>query len=247
MKRFLAAMRFLTVLPLPGAWGTADAHLAGSAPFFPLVGLLLGAVGAAVACGLSLAAPPLVTSAVMVTVLLAFSGGLHMDGLSDTADGFLSSRRKERILEIMKESHVGAMGVIAIVGVLLLKFAALASLDQPNLWRAVFLMPLAGRCSLVVEMAVLPYVRSDGLGAVFREARPRWAAIWAAAALALAGWGLLGARGLCVAGLCVATVLAFAPYCRRKIGGATGDTYGAGCEIVEIVPALTLAIWPLPA
>jgi adenosylcobinamide-GDP ribazoletransferase len=246
MRQFLAAMRFLTVLPLPGTSGTAEADLARSTPFFAFVGLLLGAVAGAIAWGLSLVAPPLVASAMIVIVLLAFSGGLHMDGLSDTADGFLSARSRERILEIMKDSNIGAMGVIAVVGVMLVKFAALASLTQADLWRAAFLMPLAGRCSIVVEMAVLPYARPAGLGAVFCKPRPRVAAICAVAVLALAGWSVLGPHGLWIAGLSVITVLVCSAYCRRKIGGATGDTYGAGCEIVEIVPALTLAVWPLP-
>ena len=245
MRRFLAAVRFLTILPLPGTWGTAEADLAGSVPFFPVVGLLLGGVAAAAAWGLSLGVPPLVAGATIVILLIAFSGGLHMDGLSDTADGFLSSRPRERVLEIMKESHVGAMGVIAIVGVLLMKFAALASLGQSDLWRAALLMPLAGRCAVVVQMAAIPYVRPQGLGAAFSKGRPRLAAVLAAAVLGAAGWGVLGTRGLCVAGVCIAASLAFAAYCYRKIGGATGDTYGAGCEIVEVVPPLTLAAWPI--
>jgi adenosylcobinamide-GDP ribazoletransferase len=180
-----------------------------------------------------------------VVVLLTFSGGLHMDGLADTADGFFSSRRRERVLEIMRTSNIGAMGVMTVVAVMLVKFAAIGSLQPADLWRAALLMPLAGRCSLVVQIAVLPYVRSEGLGAVFGKGRPGLAAIWAVALLAVAGWGVLGIRGLCVAALCVAMALIFAAYCYRKIGGATGDTYGACCEIVEIVPALTLAVWPL--
>ena len=244
MRRFLAALRFLTVIPVPGAWGSGEAELAGSVPFFPVVGLLLGALSALVAWGVSLVAPPLVSSAVIVVVLLAFSGGLHMDGLADAADGLLSARPRERVLEIMQDSHVGALGVVAIVCVLLVKFASLASLAPGNLWRAAFLMPVAGRCALVVHMALLRYVRPGGLGAVFFRQRPVGAAVGAVMVLALGSWAVVGADGFIVAGACVAVTLGLAACFRHRLGGATGDTLGATCEIVEIVPAFALALSP---
>ncbi len=245
MKPLLAAWRFLTVVPLPGNWGMAEADLARSVPWFPLIGLLLGAAAAALACGLALLAPPLVVAAAMVIILLSFSGGLHLDGLADTADGFFSSRSREQILEIMKDSHIGAMGVIAMVCVLLAKFAALASLPAARLWPAALLMPLAGRSALVIHMALLPYARPSGLGAIFYRRKPRWAALGAAGVLAAAAWGVLGAGGLGIWAACMAVVLILSAYVYRKIGGATGDTLGAICEVVEVVPALVLTLGPL--
>jgi adenosylcobinamide-GDP ribazoletransferase len=245
MKRLLAAWRFLTVVPIPGNWGTAEEDLAQSVAWFPLVGLLLGVAAAAISYALALVAPPLVVAAAMVIVLLSFSGGLHLDGLADTADGFFSSRSRERILEIMKDSHTGAMGVMAIVCVLLLKFAALASLPAARLWPAVLLMPLAGRAALVIHMALLPYARPSGLGAIFYRRNTRGAALWAAGVLAVVAGGLLGAWGLAIWAACVAVVLVLSAYVHRKIGGATGDTLGAVCEVVEIVPALMLTLGPL--
>lgn len=245
MKSLLAALRFLTILPIPGDWGTAEDDLARSVPWFPVVGLLLGAVAAAAAWVLPMVAPPLVVAVAIVVVLLSFSGCLHLDGLADTADGCLSSRPRERILEIMKDSHTGAMGVIAMVCVLLAKFASLASLPADVLWPAVLLMPLAGRSAIVIHMALLPYARPSGLGTIFYRRRPRWAAVWAAGVLAAVAWGLLGWRGLIVAAFCLAVTLALSAYVYRKIGGATGDTFGAVCEIIEVVPALMLALGPL--
>ena len=245
MKPLLAAWRFLTIVPVPGNWGTAEEDLARSVPWFPLIGLLLGAVAAALSYGLALVAPPLVVAAALVVVLLSFSGGLHLDGLADTADGFFSSRSRERILEIMKDSHTGAMGVMAIMCVLLLKFAALASLPAARLWPAVLLMPVAGRAALVMHMALLPYARPSGLGAIFYRQNVRGAAFLAAGVLAAVAGGVLGARGIAVWAACVAVVLVLSAYVRRKIGGATGDTLGAVCEVVEIVPALVLTLGPL--
>jgi adenosylcobinamide-GDP ribazoletransferase len=245
MKSLLAALRFLTIVPIPGTWGTAEDDLAHSVPWFPIIGLMLGAMAAVVAWGLSLVAPPFVVAAVTVIVLMSFSGCLHLDGLSDTADGFLSSRSRERILEIMKDSHIGAMGVIAIVCVLLVKFASLASLSTTSLWPAVLLMPLAGRCAIVVHMALLPYARPSGLGAIFYRGSPRWAAVWAVSIFAAVAWGVLGSRGLIVWAACIVATLMVSAYTYRKIGGATGDTFGAVCEIIEVVPALILTLEPL--
>lgn len=245
MKSFFASIRFLTILPVPGAWGAAEADLAGSLPFFPVVGLLLGAMAAGLAWGLAFVFPPLVVSALLVVALIAFSGGLHMDGLSDSLDGLMSARSRERILEIMRDSRIGAMGAIGIVCVMLVKFTALASLRDATLLRAAFLTPIAGRCAMVIQITILPYVRANGLGAVFSRARSRGAALWAGAVLIAAGWLLAGYAGLAIAALGLVMTLGLAAWFYRKIGGATGDTFGATCEIVELAPALVLAAWPL--
>ena len=168
-----------------------------------------------------------------------------MDGLSDSADGMLSSRPRERILEIMKDSHVGAMGVIAIVCVLMIKFASLASAPAANLWAAAALMPLAGRCAIVFHMALLPYAREQGLGKIFCRGRAVVPAIWAMGVLAVAAWALFAWQGLVIAAICAGVSAILAAHFYRKIGGCTGDTFGAVCELVELVPAVVLAAWPL--
>lgn len=187
----------------------------------------------------------MITAAVLVVVLAGFSGCLHLDGLADTADGLLSSRSRERMLEIMKDSHIGVMGVVAIAGVWLLKFAALASVTAQELWMAALLMPVAGRCAMVVQLAILPYARTTGLASVFYVRPRRLAAFWAVAFLAAVAWGVLGPRGLVVWAACIAATLVVSGYVYRRIGGATGDTFGAVCEIVEVVPALVLALGPM--
>lgn len=244
MKSFVAALRFLTILPIPGSCGTAEDELACSVGWFPLVGLLLGGTAAGAAFLLSMAAPPLVSAVVLVVLLMSFSGCLHLDGLADTADGFLSSRSRERILEIMKDSHVGAMGVIAIVGTLMLKFAALASAEGCELWAISLMMPLAGRCAIVVEMALLPNARPDGMLSVFARGRPRWSALAGVGLLLLVCCLASGWRGVVAWGASIGLALLFSAYVYRKIGGATGDTLGAACEIVEAAPALVLVLGP---
>lgn len=243
MKSLLAAWRFLTIFPCPGTWGTAEADLARSVAWFPLVGLALGALAAAVAWGLGrLNVPSMLAALGIVVALMTFSGCLHLDGLSDTADGMLSSRPAERILEIMRDSHAGPMGIIALLVVVLAKFAALASMPAEARWRAALLMPLAGRFAIVLHMALLRYVRPSGTAGVFCGRSHTLAALGAALLLALVAGGLFGLGGLIVAAVCLAAALLLAVYVYRKIGGMTGDTLGAACEIVEAVAAVAVCV-----
>jgi adenosylcobinamide-GDP ribazoletransferase len=244
MNSFWAALRFLTVFPIPASWGQGESALAKGVRWFPVIGLLLGGV-AAIGVGLLQSwVPAPLLCALIVVGLIGFSGALHLDGLSDTADGFLSARPKEKILEIMKDSHIGAMGVTAIAGVLLLKYSALLSVPTLALSKTVLLMPLAGRCAMVLNMALLPYIRPQGLGTVFAQTRHGVAALGGAILLLLTSWFLLGVTGVIAAAASLGTALFLAAYSRHKIGGATGDTYGAVCELTELIPALILAVWP---
>lgn len=242
MKSLFAAIQFLTVIPLSSRGLTNERDLGRSVLYFPLVGLFIGALAATLDRGLSQVLPVGPASAVVVLALLAVSGCLHMDGLADTADGFLSSRPRERILEIMKDSHIGAMGVIAIVGILSLKLAALAAVPQSLRVPTLLLMPLAGRCALLLAMAELPCARpTGGLGALFVRHRTAFDAPWAIGFLLLAGFVVGGVTGLVAAVLSAGLVIVFSRWCQRKIGGFTGDTLGAACELAETMPVLVAA------
>jgi adenosylcobinamide-GDP ribazoletransferase len=167
-----------------------------------------------------------------------------MDGLADTADGFFSARPRDKILEIMKDSRTGVMGVIAVVFVILLKFSLLISLALPYRFGIIMLMPLAGRCSLVIMMTALPYVRSEGgLATVFSSGKTSLNVLWVSAFLIFAGWIALQGIGLAACLISLIGAVLFSLYCFFKIGGYTGDTLGAMCEITEIVPALVAVIW----
>ncbi len=242
---FIAALRFLTILPLPGRFGTADTELAHSAPFFPLVGLVLGYAAALVAKPLFFLLPPLPAAVLTTFVLLAFSGGLHLDGLADTADGFFSARSQDRMLEIMKDSNIGTMGALVLILTLLLKTVCLASLNE-QLLPAIFLMPLAGRTAILLLMALLPYVRQEGLGrlftAYFHTNRGKLAALAALFFCAFIAFSLAGAQGLIAVLAMLLMILFFAILCQRKIGGATGDTLGAACELAETVIILIFTV-----
>jgi adenosylcobinamide-GDP ribazoletransferase len=243
MKPLLVAIQFLTIFPVSSHYQAGEKELRQSVICFPIVGLILGGVLAVLDYGVCRLFPPLPASVAIVILMLAVSGCFHMDGLADTADGFLSSRPRDRILEIMRDSRVGPMGVIAIVCVLALKISALASVPGSLHWRVVLLMPLAGRCTLVLGMKAVPYARAQG-GLVSVFGRPGWPSlITAISILSAAAWLALGIPGLAIAGVVLLMTILFSFWCRRKIGGFTGDTLGAACEIAEILPALICASW----
>ena len=243
MKRLIAAFQFLTVCPFVSRVACDERDIGRSTPWFPVVGLLIGAAVALLDRGMSALFPPLLSSVIAVVAFIAASGGLHADGLADTADGFLSSRSRERMLEIMRDSRTGAMGVLGIVCIFSLKVAALVSVPASLRWQTVLLMPLAGRCSMVVQMALLPYARSGGLCSLFVQNARRGDVVLALMILAAVSWLTGGLFGLCAAAASIAAIVLFSLWCRSKIGGFTGDTLGAGCEWVELIPALVAAAW----
>lgn len=244
MRAFLAAVQFLTVCPFPNGWCADVKALGRSTPWFPVVGLLIGCMAAGLDYALGQVFPELLRSVLLAIFLLGVSGGLHIDGLADTADGFLSSRPKERVLEIMKDSRTGSMGAAAIVCVISLKIAVVYSLPETARWWTLIMMPLAGRSALVTNLSVLPYAREEGgLGSVFHKNRSVLHVFWALAVLSLVGWFAGVWAGLFAGVLSFAMGLLFASYVYRKIGGLTGDTLGAACEIVELVPGLAVTAW----
>ncbi len=244
MKFLLEALRFLTVLPLPTARQADQADLRNSLYAFVLVGLLIGGFLAILAWGLGRALPAFPLAVFLVFAMLLVSGGLHMDGLADSADGLLSSRPRERILEIMRDSRVGPMGVMAVVGMLLAKTSMLAGIALPVLYKTVFLMPLAGRTSLVILIACFPYARKStaGLGRAFYGGGKTGSVLVSLTVSAAAGWLVYGLFGVLALGISVAGTLVFGLYTLKKIGGSTGDTLGAGCEISEMLVALVVVV-----
>ncbi|NPU85149.1 MAG: adenosylcobinamide-GDP ribazoletransferase [Syntrophaceae bacterium] len=247
MKPLLAAFRFLTILPL-GRRPDRPGELAGSILFFPPVGLFIG-IAAMAADRVAMAFLPSLPAAVCtVLLLIAVSGGLHMDGLADTADGFGSARPREKVLEIMRDSRIGTMGVVAVVAAILLKVAFLDAVPVSLRSQAILLMPVAGRSALVWSMAWLPYARPEGgLATAFLAKGSPVHASWALVFLVACGAGTAGWAGLAAAAAILAVLTGWMAICRRRIGGFTGDTLGASCEMAEIVPVVVLALWPAVA
>ncbi len=244
MRSFVAALQFLTVFPGVGRVSCTESTIGRSSVWFPAVGLLIGA------CAVASDAVALhffgktVADVWAIVFLCAASGGLHADGLADTGDGFFSSRGKERILEIMRDSRIGTMGALFLLAVFSMKFAAFSSLPEFLRPQTLLLMPLAGRCAMLFQLSVLNYARADGglCSAFVRYAPPAlpWVAtLW----LASFGWVSLSWLGLQIAATTVLATAIFSIWCIKKIGGFTGDTLGACCEGAEVIPALTALAW----
>lgn len=244
LASLLAGFRFLTIIPFP--WRSEkDGHFfQASLLWFPLIGLF---IGAAVALPVGLCVtflPPSVTAVFAMVLLAGISGCLHLDGLADSGDGLLSARPRERALAIMRDSRSGAMGMLFLIFVLLAKYAALSSLPSSVLLAAVVFMPMAGRAAILMSMALLPYARTgDGLGLLFYSTDK--------VAVAVLGILFCGVVALLFASLQVAlsitlavfiTVGLFSLWCVRKLGGATGDTLGAVCELTELAVAVSFAV-----
>lgn len=246
MKPFFAALSFLTIVRIPRAWCDDDTSLSRSIGWYAVVGLFIGLAMALLDQGLcAMLHGTLVPSALMVVALITVSGGLHMDGVADSADAFMSSRDRDTMLSIMKDSRIGAMGALTLGGMLLVKFAALASLSGDTRWAVILLTPLAGRVALVLPLVSLPYARPGGLATLtHQQAEPLHAWI-ATLILILTAGVMLHERGLLIAALVLLVIVLFGRYCRGKIGGFTGDTLGATCELAELATVVA-AVLVLP-
>lgn len=244
--RFAAAWRFLTVVPLPFSRAGGDELdcLRRSPPLFPLVGLALGCIAALVCLVLSFLFPHPVLAVLSVALLTALSGGLHLDGLADSADALSSPvHDREKALAIMKDSRIGTHGALALAVVLMLKFSCFLSI--PPCWLPLILLvaPVCGRAAMLFPMVMLPYARERGLGGLF-DIKDKgkllfYACLWTGVSLAV----LFGLRGGALGFvLWLVLTLGWVLYLRRRLGGATGDSYGAACELGETAACLTAAM-----
>lgn len=240
MKGFFAAMGFLTIIPVGAGMG-GGGSLQNGFRWFPAVGLAIG-VGLALAhYGLTLALPPAPVAALIAVLMSAVSGGLHIDGLADTADGLLSGAPRERVIEIMKDSRSGAMAVFAVSSALIIKTTAIFSLTADWAVVAILLTPVAGRVAIYNAMVSVPYVSgSGGLGHAFGSGG--WRDKVASATILLAvGFVGAGMSGILWAVSLYALWGIFSAWLVKRIGGMTGDNYGALCEITETVSLLFFA------
>jgi adenosylcobinamide-GDP ribazoletransferase len=239
LGRFCTALRFLTIVPI--SWRAEDdpQQFNKCLSFFPIVGALIGVVGYSGAYIAHFFFPQQVVTVLALIYLAFISGFLHLDGLSDSADGLLSSRPREDCLSIMKDSRAGAMGVIVVVCVMLAKYSALSSMDTQMFYLAIFFMPLAGRCAILFSMARLPYARPEGgLGLLFYSDSSKTAALAAFLALVILLVVLAPSQLFFALIAIMAVNLIFGRWCRLRLGGATGDTLGAICELTEAITAL---------
>jgi adenosylcobinamide-GDP ribazoletransferase len=233
---FLRAIGLLTVLPMRSRWD--ECTVPGRAmAFYPLTGALIGGVLAGLALLLWLsrlpAVAPLLPAALVLAAWIGITGGLHLDGWADCCDALFVPVSRERRLEILHDPRLGSFGGIGLATLLLVKLAAIQGvLASP--WRlpVLFVVPVLARWAMVIAARAFPLARPDGMAAHFRQGLGRReliiATITAALATALIGW-----RGLALVAAGVAAMLAVSRLAVTRVGGMTGDVYGAIIEAAE--------------
>ena len=246
LNQFVVAWQFLTIIPVSRRHHVIESEqLAASMAWFPAVGLAVGGILAGAMSLFEIALSRAVSDGLVVVLLIVLTRGLHLDGLADTIDGWGGGRTPEQRLAIMRDPRIGAMGAMALIVSLGLRYLGLSALPDHGRWLAIASMPLVGRWAMAVGGLRMPYARPEG-----GMARPfldhlrihhvLFAAVFAGTWL-IWSFGLAGGLGvLAVSGL-VARGIAFLSH--RLCGGITGDVFGLINEITEIafviaVPAL---------
>jgi adenosylcobinamide-GDP ribazoletransferase len=244
IRQLAVAIAFLTRVPMPSRLLFDAKDVGRSARWFPLIGLMIGGILVAALQLFSLVFPALVTAFLIAAVEALLTGALHLDGLADSMDGFGGGHTREDVLRIMRDHAIGTYGAVALVLAVAIKAATLAALIERHgaaSWLA--LMPMLGRWPVVLLSATQPYARrSDQEGAppggavshfVGRVELVVASATALPIAFLLAQW-----RGVAAALLVIAVSWLWGRYCRRRIGGITGDTLGASVEISEALVLL---------
>lgn len=230
---FLIALQFLTKIPVRLPYFPTAQQNALSVLFYPVIGLFIGAILWGIAMSLSL--PLMLKTIIILSLWIWLTGGLHLDGLADTADGFVGGYGdKERTLAIMKDPNTGAMGVIAIVVLCLFKFSLIYSVLEFNKNIIILLFaPILGRVSILVLFSCTAYVRQNGLGASLSQYLPKkW--VYIVVLLSIASTLLLTwSVAIHVILWSTLAIIYLRSWFIKRIGGITGDTLGASVEIIE--------------
>ncbi|NIK75463.1 adenosylcobinamide-GDP ribazoletransferase [Paenibacillus castaneae] len=257
VQALIAAFQFLTRLPIPVTVPFHGPVLSRSVIYFPLAGAFIGGCLAVITWLLQLFVPAWPSAVIVLALWTALSGGLHLDGWMDTADGVLSHRSRERMLEIMKDSRVGAMGVLAAVLLLLFKASLLAEFmngDKAAIYLPLLILcPIWSRAWMAAAIAGWPSARQgEGIGVLFNEVK----GLQASAALLLSSiltCLILGSAGMNASVIFGLLMIGFvltvscggliAVWLNRKLGGLTGDTYGAMNEAIEALLLFAVVVW----
>jgi adenosylcobinamide-GDP ribazoletransferase len=239
MSDFFAALQFLTIFPWPRRAERAPDEIGRGAPFFPLIGFILGAL---LVCADWLLQPhlqPVLVAAVLVALLALLTGGLHLDGLADTFDGLGAGGPRERMLAVMDDPRAGVFGVVAVVFVVLFKVHAIAALSSDR-WRALLIAPTLARWAMTL-FGYRATAAKEGLGAHMIANMTGARLLFATATTLIGAIALGGLGGLATMALVAVLTLFSKLYFHRRLGGVTGDTFGAVAEISEAVVLIAFA------
>ena len=243
MKNFLRALSFLTILPMGQLPLSEEKELARSMVFFPLVGLVIGLLLALGYYLLSFLFSKSLVLWLTIGLLALLTRGLHLDGFADTMDGLGSGGTRKKILEVMRDSRIGAFGVISLILLIGAKYFTLDQIPIPSIPYTLILMTVMGRNTMVLVCYRSPYARSEGgLAKPFTENlgyREMALSLVSAFGIALL---LMGLKGILVfLGICLFS-LGYRFFFIKKLGGVTGDILGAANELAELLCLMLLII-----
>ena len=243
----LTAVQFLTRLRVPSAPYEQDS-LARAVKFFPVVGLLIGSGSVLLYLMLAPHLPSTIVALLVVIYLVAITGGLHEDGLADSADGFGGGWEREKVLAIMRDSRIGTYGAAALALSLLARVLLIASLSRTQAAAWLIAAPVLSRWTILPLSYFLPPARDrdqnqiDGQGARIARLTTRGSLIMGSLLTLAIVLALLHFRALIPILVSLAVTLATALYYRHRIGGVTGDCFGATTQVAEIAVYLC-GVW----
>lgn len=236
MHPFLIALQFLTRIPVISNSEWQAENTGKSLHYYPLVGLIIGVILMLVAYVLQNQSPMLVAALTLCCWVL-ITGGLHLDGLADSADAWAGAHGdKQRALDIMKDSRAGPMAIVILLLVLLVKFSALYVLLQLEMPALLLVAPMLGRTAVIILFITTPYVREQGLGSDMKAYLPQQNAYVVLALVAVMLFILTGfVQAIVLSAIGLVTLWFLRHLMLKRIGGMTGDTVGACIEICEAV------------
>jgi len=247
---FFAALKFLTIIPIPWRRGASPEELGRSIGYFPVVGIIIGLILAGLNWLLGLLLPSIVVNALLIVSMVVISGALHLDGFVDTCDGIAGHKTVEDRWRVMHDSRAGAFGIVGVFLLLLIKYVSLNSVPENLLMVTLVLMPVVSRWAMVYTVFAYPYARPAGLGKIFKQ-EASWQRFTMATVITLAiAIGLARLANITyfyLAGLAImlaiwVIVVAMATYLKRKFAGLTGDTYGAINEVAEVCVLILICL-----
>lgn len=241
MRDFITCLEFLTRIRFSNRTDWRDEDFSRSVPYFPLIGLVIGGFLGAVNFGLVYVdAPQFLRATLLILAEIIITGGLMYDGFMDTSDGVFSARSRERMLEIMKDSHVGSNAVLAIIVLILLKVSAYLEITGDTLTYVLIAMSVATRTFMVIYIVDFPYARKTGIGHMFKQYAKRYYS-YIAFTVCLALTVACGTEYLMLLGITLLLSLLIAKFLQKQLGGLTGDTYGALTECGNVIYLLAAA------
>lgn len=232
MGGLIVALQFLTKLPIRSEL-PSERDISLSYYFYPVVGLLIGLAAILLRFVLAIFLPMSFSIALMLTFLIWITGGLHEDGLADVVDGMAGGWTAEDRLRIMKDSHIGAFGALALVVVLLLKYSGLTAMNPLRIDNAILSAQVLGRWAFL-PLAYFNKSAREGLGAQFMKSISQNTVVVTTLVAAVLVIGISAVWGTIAFCLSCMVVGALSAYFRSRLGGITGDCFGATFQFVEI-------------